>query len=140
MSNTSALSQLLRLGLALQAQASSHAIERKFGRGLLAFGLAIFASMLAFGAFILCLAALWLYLAPMTGPVLACLAVAALLTVFALVILLVVRRSMKAKRRALVVQPALLVSTVDVEKSIRKQKPLFLVAALLAGALAASGK
>lgn len=131
---------MLSLGLNLQAQASSKAIERKIGRGLVYAGLMTIAAVLLTGAIALCFAALWLYVKPIIGAVYACLLVAGVLCVLALVISIMARSRARSKRRVLAIQPALLMSTLDIEKSIRKQKPLFLIAALMAGALAASGK
>lgn len=140
MNNALSLSQLLRLGLSLQAQVSSKAIERKIGKGLATAALMLVSALFVFGAFILCLAALWLYLKPMFGAVFACLLVAGLLIVLALFLALIARRSKHIKRPVSNSQPALLLTALDVEKSIKKQKPLFLIAALMTGALAANRK
>ncbi len=140
MSNASSLSQLLRLGLSLQAQVGGKAIERKIGRGLANAALILVSALLVLGAFILCLAALWLFLLPKIGAIFACLSLAGLLVVLALITLLMTRRSKRGKRAMSVNQPTLLVTTQNIENSIKRQKPLFLIAALMVGALAASRK
>jgi hypothetical protein len=115
-------------------------LARRARRGALALAFAFAGTLLVAAAFGCAIAALWLFLQPLLGPVGASLAAAGALLLLALVALLVARRVSKR-------QPALLAHPIDpsslaaeIGQLMKSDKSSLLIAAAVAGLLAGTAR
>lgn len=131
------MSGLLRLVEALLAVGRfTSGLGAALRRGSLALVCVLIAALLAVAAMGCAVAALWIYLLPLLGPVGAPLVAAGALLVLALVLLLVARRALGGRAPRTLPASNGVAATADLARLIKDHKIEMLVAALTAGLVA----